>query len=85
MHAMMVLGETMKRCPIGQLRGPHRNCFDGEGSTIQESLHGCIIASVMQLANLPETLVSAARMLYTPINLDTQETPHACRWKKQSS
>jgi hypothetical protein len=31
------------------------------------------------------TLVSAARMLYTQLNLNPQETTHACRRKKQSS
>jgi hypothetical protein len=60
MHAMMIFGEAMDRRPISQLRRAHRNRFDGQCSAIQESLHSRIIASVTQLANRPEALVSAA-------------------------
>ena len=60
MHAVIVLGEAMNRRPIGYLRRAHRDRFDGERSAIQKFLHGCIIASVPQLANLPNTLASAA-------------------------
>jgi hypothetical protein len=57
---MIVLGETMNRRPIDNLCRAHRDRLDGERSAIQEFLHGCIIASVPQLANLLNTLASAA-------------------------